>query len=108
MIAAAGMTAEQAENYFAAMGYDAEVEEKPVTTTTTRTVEYPVIDERTGYPTGEKKSMELTETTGTTAYAIKTITPNGSYGGDVNVETTAPETSRETLDEGGGSGNEPE
>ncbi len=109
MIAAAGMTAEQAESYFAAMGYDAEVEEKPVTTTTTRTVEYPVIDERTGYPTGEKKSMELTETTGTTAYAIKTITPNGSYGGDVNVETTAPETSRETLDEGGGgSGNEPE
>jgi hypothetical protein len=38
MIAAAGMTAQQAEAYFASMGYDAEIEEKEITNTTTRTV----------------------------------------------------------------------
>lgn len=99
MIDAAGMTAEQAQAYFASMGYDAEIEEKKVENTTTRDIEYPVIDERTGYPTGEKKKMTLTEVTGTTAYAIKTITPNGSYGGGVGVNTTA---SSSSTNSGGG------
>ena len=94
MIDAAGMTAKEAEAYFASMGYDAEIEEKKVDTTTTRDIEYPVIDERTGYPTGEKKKMTLTEVTGTTAYAIKTITPTGSYGGGVGVNSTASSSAR--------------
>lgn len=99
MVDAAGMTAEQAQAYFASMGYDAEIEEKKVEKTTTRDIEYPVIDERTGYPTGKKKKMTLTEVTGTTAYAIKTITPNGSYGGGIGVNTSA---SSSSTNSGGG------
>jgi hypothetical protein len=103
MIDAAGMTAEQAKAYFKSMGYDAEIEEKKVNTTTTRKVEYPVIDERTGYPTGERKTMYLTEVTGTTAYAIKSITPNGSYGGGIGVNKSASSSSTG----GGGGGSSP-
>lgn len=103
LIAKAGMTAEQAQAYFKAMGYDAEIEEKEVQKTTKRTVEYPKIDPRTGYPTGEKGTLDLLETVGTTAYAIKTITPNGSYGGGIGVNTTAPEVARTPKKSGGSS-----
>lgn len=103
LIAKAGMTAEQAQAYFKAMGYDAEIEEKEVQKTTKRTVEYPKIDPRTGYPTGEKGTLDLLETVGTTAYAIKTITPSGSYGGGIGVNTTAPEVARTPKKSGGSS-----
>ena len=103
MITKAGMTAEQAQAYFAAMGYDAEIQEQEVTKTTKRTIEYPLIDPRTGYPSGEKGQMELSETTGTTGYAIKTITPNGSYGGGVGVATSAPKSVVEDVQGSGSS-----
>lgn len=103
LIAKAGMTAEQAQAYFKAMGYDAEVEEKPVYKTTYKYVQYPKIDSRTGYPTGDIGTMRLAETVGTTAYAIKTITPNGSYGGGIGVNTTAPKVARTPKKKGGGS-----
>ena len=90
IIAKAGMTAEEAQAYFAAMGYDANIKEITVNDTVQREVEYPIIDERTGYPTGEKGTMTLTEVTGTTGYAIETITPNGTYGGGLGVSTEAP------------------
>jgi type I restriction-modification system DNA methylase subunit len=82
------------------MGYDVDLEEKKITEKIERQVEYPEIDERTGYPTGKVKQMTLIENVGTTSYAVKTITPNGSYGGDVNVNTTASKTSRKEKDSG--------
>lgn len=103
MIAKAGMTAEQAEAYFAAMGYDADIEEKPVYKTTYKYVDYPKINSETGYPTGNIGTMKLAETVGTTAYAIKTITPNGSYGGGIGVNTTAPEAATTSKSSGGSS-----
>lgn len=103
LIAKAGMTAEQAQAYFKAMGYNAEIEEKPVYKTTYKYVQYPKIDSRTGYPTGDIGTMRLAETVGTTAYAIKTITPSGSYGGGIGVNTTAPEVARTPKKKGGGS-----
>ena len=103
LIAKAGMTAEQAQAYFKAMGYDAEIEEKPVYKTTYKYVQYPKIDSRTGYPTGDIGTMRLAETVGTTAYAIKTITPSGSYGGGIGVNTTAPKVARTPKKKGGGS-----
>lgn len=103
LISKAGMTAEQAQAYFKAMGYDADIEEKPVYKTTYKFVDYPKIDSRTGYPTGDTGTLMLKEMVGTTAYAIKTITPNGSYGGGIGVNTTAPKAARTPKKSGGSS-----
>ena len=103
LISKAGMTAEQAQAYFKAMGYDADIEEKPVYKTTYKFVDYPKIDPRTGYPTGDTGTLMLKELVGTTAYAIKTITPNGSYGGGIGVNTTAPKAARTPKKSGGSS-----
>ena len=103
IIKKAGMTAEQAQAYFKAMGYNADIEEKTVYKTTYKYVQYPKINPTTGYPTGEIGTMRLAETVGTTAYAIKTITPNGSYGGGIGVNTTAPEVARTPKKSGGSS-----
>jgi hypothetical protein len=46
--------------------------------------------------------LTLTEESGTTGYAIKSITPSGSYGGGVGVETTAPSTATNQGGDGGG------
>ena len=103
IIKKAGMTAEQAQAYFKAMGYNADIEEKTVYKTTYKYVQYPKINPTTGYPTGEIGTMRLAETVGTTAYAIKTITPSGSYGGGIGVNTTAPKVARTPKKKGGGS-----
>lgn len=103
IIKKAGMTAEQAQAYFKAMGYNADIEEKTVYKTIYKYVQYPKIDSRTGYPTGDIGTMRLAETVGTTAYAIKTITPSGSYGGGIGVNTTAPKVARTPKKKGGGS-----
>jgi hypothetical protein len=43
------------------MGYNAEIKKKVVKEKVVRKVEYPKIDERTGYPTGEVGTLKLTE-----------------------------------------------
>lgn len=106
MIQKAGMTATEAQAYFKAMGYNAEIEQREVSTPVHHKIQYPVIDDKTGYATGELKDLEWDDITGTTAYAIKTITPNGSYGGGVGVNTTASKSStagRKDAKSGGGS-----
>jgi hypothetical protein len=40
--------------------------------------------------------------------AIETITPNGSYGGGIGVETTPPKSSTSAADSSGGNNDEPE
>ena len=84
------MTQEQAEAYFAAMGYNAEVEEVKITTGTPHTVRWPIYDDPL-HPfkvtDWDEESWEDTVTT--SAFAVKTITPNGSYGGGIGVNTTS-------------------
>lgn len=109
IINAAGMTAEQAQAYFASMGYDAVVEEQPVKANTTATYSYYKLDEAAteaagGVPQFESTAtpIEVTRQENATALAVKTITPNGSYGGGVGVNTKPPKTSTSTKDSSGG------
>ena len=97
MIKAANMTAEQAQAYFASMGYDVELEEVSPEKETTTEYSYYELDEAQTKKAGgvpqfksTATTIPITSTSSATAYAIKTITPNGSYGGGVGVNTTAP------------------
>lgn len=112
LINAAKMSAEQAQAYFASMGYDAEVEKIEVPPDAHPwNVTTPILDkeatELAGVPvfTGETKTFDgVNYSGGGTALALKTITPTGSYGGNVNVSTTAPKSSiaPKTKKSGGG------
>lgn len=109
LIQAAGMTAEQAQAYFASMGYDVELKEVKPQSVDTSTYSYYELDEAAtekagGVPQFKKSPTEIsvTSTTGATAYAIETITPTGSYGGGVGVNTTAPKSSTSGKKSGGG------
>ena len=108
MIAKAGMTAAEAQTYFKSMGYDAEVEEITVPPDVHPwAIENPVLDtaatELAGVPVFSGKEVIEGENLngGGTALAVKTITPNGSYGGGIGVNTTTP--SGATKQGGGGS-----
>ena len=108
IIDAAGMTAEQAQAYFGSMGYDVEFTKEPKTVTetvwdytysntyddegnlTSRTVQ--------GTPKVLEGNVEVP--------VIETITPNGSYGGGIGVNTTAPKSATSGANKGGG-GSEP-
>lgn len=112
LINAAGMTAEQAQAYFASMGYDVELEEvKPKSQDVSKYSYYELDEAATekagGVPQFKKTPTEIPVTTeaSATAYAVKTITPNGSYGGGTGVNTTAPKSA--TSDKGGGGGSKP-
>ncbi len=114
IIQKAGMTAEQAQTYFASMGYDVKL--KPVKQKVTETqwnhVYRNLYDEK-GNPAGRviQRAWPSTFEGEVDALAIETITPNGSYGGGIGVETTAPKTSRSTANQsggGGGSNHDPE
>lgn len=110
MIAKAGMTAAEAQTYFKSMGYDAEVEEITVPPDVHPwAIENPVLDEAAtalaGVPvfSGTETIEGENLNGGGTALAVKTITPNGSYGGGVGVNTTSPKSSTS----GGGGGSKP-
>lgn len=113
----AGMTAAQAEAYFASMGYDVEVEEQPVESITQASYSYYELDEEKteeagGVPQFKKKPTPITvdRKESASALAIKSITPNGSYGGGIGVNTTAPKTSTAKANsgkKGGGGGSAP-
>ena len=120
MINAAGMTADQAIEYFKKIGYNAEVEE--VTVEPDRhewSIDNPILDEEATEKAGVPifKGMDKLKGTnlsgGGKALAVKTITPNGSWGGNVN--TKASTINRNTTKDspgtinpnGGGSKNTP-
>jgi hypothetical protein len=91
------------------LGYDVELKEVKPTSKDTSTYSYFKLNEEKtkeagGVPQFEESPTEISvsSTTGATAYAIKTITPNGSYGGGVGVNTTAPKTA--TSKKSGSSG----
>ena len=106
MVKAAGMTAKQAQAYFASMGYNATFKNEP------QTVSETVWDYSYDYTKDEDGNI-LTRVanaiprvlTGTVDVpVIETITPNGSYGGGIGVQNTAPKSSRGGGGGGGGGG----
>ena len=111
LINAAGMTADQAQAYFASMGYDVELEEVEAPPKETPWhIENPVLDEaktkEAGVPifTGTETLTGTNTSGGGKALAVKTITPNGSFGGGVGVNTTAPKSATSGAGKGGGGG----
>lgn len=112
IIQKAGMTAEQAQAYFGSMGYDVVL--KPVKQQVSETVwnhVYQNIYDEKGNPAGRviQRAWPSTFTGEVDALAIETITPNGSYGGGIGVNTTPPRTSTpSSSSSGGGGGSTPE
>ena len=105
IIRKAGMTKDQAQAYFAAMGYDAELDlVEAEEQSKTKVTVMPLDEEATaiaGAPVwkeDEIHEVELVTTTTAMVPAVKTITPTGdSFGGDVTVK-------KRTADGGGGGG----
>lgn len=133
IISAAGMTQKQANTYFANMGYDVEFEEKPAgernlgeiqqywkpPTYSSKSIPYGVggsFSVVTMDSPGEWVSEQSTATVAEPpAFAIKTITPNGSYGGGISQgvqskpsgSSTKPKTSGSKGGGGGGKNSAP-
>ena len=126
IISAAGMTQEQANAYFANMGYDVEFEEKPAAEQNIGEVQqywkppsysakqipygvggsFSVVTmDSPGEWVTEQSTMTVAEPP---AFAIKTITPNGSYGGGINQgvqsKPSKSATKPKTNNGGGGGG----
>lgn len=97
MINAAGMTQEQASAYFANMGYNVEFDDNP------QTVQEQVVEYRYSYDFDDEgnptyrhvEPVYRTQEMTIDAPTIKTITPNGTYGGEVAVNATPPKTAIE-------------
>ena len=102
IIAAAGMTAEQAQAYFASMGYDVTLKKDTEPITQEHTVKWPKYEDPAHPLTvtswGEETWQDTSEAQ---ALAIETITPNGSYGGGIEVKD-APSPSASSGKSGGG------
>ena len=104
IIDAAGMTAEQAQAYFGSMGYNVEFKKEPKTVTET------VWDYTYDNDYDENNNLTSRTVMGTPKVlegtvevpVIKTITPNGSYGGGIGVNTTAPAGATKSKKGGGG------
>lgn len=107
IIADAGMTAEQAQEYFKSIGFDAVIEEKDIKgEEIEHSKQYAKF---TGYEGGEPQFEmaqidmvdKLPDTKG---FAVKSITPSGSAGGDITQETETVNSSNGDGENGGGSG----
>ncbi len=107
IIADAGMTAEQAQEYFKSIGFDAVIEEKDIKgEEVEHSKQYAKF---TGYEGGEPQFEmaqidmvdKLPDTKG---FAVKSITPSGSAGGDITQETETVNSSNGDGENGGGSG----
>ena len=104
LVNAAGMTKEQVTGYFGSMGYNVEFDDNP------QTVQEQVTDLAYFYDyynDGEpayRYTIPVTNTVERTVDVptIKTITPNGSYGGGIGVNTTAPKSATSGKSKGGG------
>lgn len=116
MIAAAGLTATEIQDYFKSMGYNVTLKEatKPKETKT-ETIEWAPLDveatELAGTPQfKEKEPIELQHIIPEQkAYAIESITPDGSYGGDIkNIEKTFNSNKKDSGGGGGSSKNKEE
>lgn len=111
IIEAAGMTQEQAQEYFGKLGFDVEGNTDTVKKNTKHKVKWPIYDE-TGVTVEDWGEFEWTDTTEYEVFSLKSITPNASYGGNVkNVgrglsgSTTPRKTNSGNGSGGGGNSN---
>lgn len=110
IVAAAGMTAAQAQQYFNAMGYDVEFDTGE--TTNTQTYTYHKLDvektkEAGGMPQFEDAETVIEASTQVAGTAIKTITPNGNFGGNIdfsNAKYNGGSGGKSSGGDGGGGG----
>lgn len=107
IVAAAGMTAEQARQYFSSMGYDVEFDTGE--TTNTQTYTYHKLDveatkEAGGMPQFEDEETTITASTQVGGTAIKTITPNGNFGGNIDFSNAKYNGGSGGKSSGGGGG----
>lgn len=107
IVAAAGMTAAQAQQYFSSMGYDVEFDTGE--TTNTQTYTYHKLDveatkEAGGMPQFEEEPTTITASTSVAGTAIKTITPNGNFGGNIDLSNAKYNGGSGGKSSGGGGG----
>lgn len=107
LVAAAGMTADQAQEYFKSMGFDVEFD--TTSQTNQQKYTYHKLDvEKTkqagGMPQFEDAVTTIEATTETMGTAIKTITPNGSAGGNIDLTNTKYNGGSGGSSSGGGGG----
>ena len=107
IVAAAGMTAQQAQEYFGSMGYDVEFDTGE--TTNTQTYTYHKLDveatkEAGGMPQFEDEETTITASTQVGGTAIKAITPNGNFGGDIDFSNAKYNGGSGGKSSGGGGG----
>ena len=101
----AGMTAEQASAYFKSLGYDIEFEDATEVKRSSYQVPNVTIDPETKMPkVGTPEVITINTENRVEGTAIKSITPNGSYGGGIGTNTTAPKSAARSPSGGGGKG----
>lgn len=106
IIDAAGMTAEQASAYFKNLGYNIEFNEAENIKKSSYEVPNVTIDPESGIPiVGDPEKIIIETENRVAGTAIKTITPTGSYGGGIGVNTTAPKSSTAPKTKKSGGGN---
>ena len=107
IIDTAGMTADEASAYFASMGYNVNFtkDKKKVSETVWDYIYVNKYDESGNIESRKVKATPRVIEGEVEVPIIETITPTGSYGGDINVKTTASPsmTSGKTKSDGGGS-----
>lgn len=107
IIADAGMTAEQAQEYFKSIGFDAVIKEKDIKgKEVEHHKEYAKFD---GYEGGEpqfvKERIDMTDKLpDTKGFAVESITPSGSAGGNITQEAETVDSSNGDGSGGGGGG----
>lgn len=105
IIADAGMTAEQAQEYFKSIGFDAVIKEKDIKgKEVEHHKEYAKFD---GYEGGEpqfvKERIDMTDKLpDTKGFAVESITPSGSAGGNITQEAETVDSSNGDGSGGGG------
>ena len=107
IIADAGMTAEQAQEYFKSIGFDAVIKEKDIKgKEVEHHKEYAKFD---GYKGGEpqfvKERIDMKDKLpDTKGFAVESITPSGSAGGNITQEAETVDSSNGDGENGGGGG----
>lgn len=107
IIADAGMTAEQAQEYFKSIGFDAVIKEKDIEgKEIEHHKEYAKFD---GYKGGEpqfiKERIDMTDKLpDTKGFAVESITPSGSAGGNITQEAETVDSSNGDGENDGGGG----
>ena len=98
IVTAAGMTSEQAQEYFGKMGFDIEGETKTKTTKQTHTIQWPVYgDAEHPLQVTDWETKTWDDTSTQEYFALKTITPNASFGGNIdNINDSGGNTSDST------------